>query len=427
MALTILPPKGSFIRNVFTLMTGTVVAQAIPIMASPILTRLYNPEEFGSLALFSAVASMIGVIATGRYELAIMLPQEEEEAINLVGLSLAITLCLSTITFLVVAAFNREIANLLGNPNFSIWLFAIPVTVFLTGLQNTFNYWFNRKKRYAKLSLCRITQSSVNVSANIGMGVAGWQKSGLIGGLLIGQSFSTAYLVWQAWRRDRSKSRLVNKSLMAKTARTYKDFPTINSLHAFSDMLQNNGVIFLLSSFFGPSILGFYFLSVRILKTPLMFIGSSVAQVFYQKATETFNAGGNLQGLVKKTMFSLMAIAFPIFLLILFLAPYLFSHIFGKEWREAGFYSQILAPWFFLNFIFSPITQIPIIVNRQKMGFMITSIGNLLILISIFYGGFIAKDIYLGLYLLSTILSVYMICFAFWLYKAAGQVSKIIP
>jgi O-antigen/teichoic acid export membrane protein len=82
-----LKPKSEFSRNVLTLMTGTTIAQAIPIAISPILTRIYTPEDFGVFALYMSVVSIVSVVATGRYELAIMLPKKDEDAINIVTLS----------------------------------------------------------------------------------------------------------------------------------------------------------------------------------------------------------------------------------------------------------------------------------------------------------------------------------------------------
>ena len=67
-------------------MTGTSLAQAIPIIISPILTRIYTPEDFGLLALFLSITNIIGSVANGRYELAIMLPKEDEDAINIAAL-----------------------------------------------------------------------------------------------------------------------------------------------------------------------------------------------------------------------------------------------------------------------------------------------------------------------------------------------------
>jgi O-antigen/teichoic acid export membrane protein len=81
-----LKPKSEFGRNVLTLMTGTTIAQSIPVAITPILTRLYTPEDFGLLAVFVALTAILGSIANGRYELAIMHPEKDEESINIAAL-----------------------------------------------------------------------------------------------------------------------------------------------------------------------------------------------------------------------------------------------------------------------------------------------------------------------------------------------------
>ena len=147
-----LKPKSEFNRNVLTLMTGTTIAQAIPIAISPILTRIYTPEDFGMFALYMSIASIIAIVATGRYELAIMLPKKDEDAINIVALSIIISFFVSFISLLIVFIFNTQITNILGNPEISIWLYFIPLTVLLTGIYQSFNYWSNRKKQYKRLA-----------------------------------------------------------------------------------------------------------------------------------------------------------------------------------------------------------------------------------------------------------------------------------
>ena len=79
---------GKFAKNVLTLLTGSTIAQAIPIAVSPILTRLYTPEDFGILALFLAIVSFIAIVFTGQYESAIILPEKYEDVINIFFLSL---------------------------------------------------------------------------------------------------------------------------------------------------------------------------------------------------------------------------------------------------------------------------------------------------------------------------------------------------
>jgi O-antigen/teichoic acid export membrane protein len=191
-----LKPKSEFSRNVLTLMTGTTIAQAIPIAISPILTRIYTPEDFGVFALYIAITVIVSVIATGRYELAITLPKKDEDAVNIVALSIIITFFVSVLSFLVVFFLNAKITHLLKNQEISSWLYLVPLTVFFTGIYQSFNYWSNRKKQYKRLSISRVAQSGVTGTSNLTMGFLGFGSSGLILGGLIGQLLATTIL----WR-----------------------------------------------------------------------------------------------------------------------------------------------------------------------------------------------------------------------------------
>ncbi|HIB85036.1 MAG TPA: translocase, partial [Chromatiaceae bacterium] len=186
-----LKPKSEFSHNVITLMTGTTLAQAIPIAISPILTRLYTPEDFGVLALYMAVTALVSAIATGRYELAIMLPKNDVDAANIVALTITVTSMISLVTLSVVMIYNTEITLLLGNPEISNWLYIVPLTVFLTGVYQSLNYWSNRKKHYKRLSTSRVLQSGTGAGASLSMGGAGFSSGGLIIGQIVGQSVAT--------------------------------------------------------------------------------------------------------------------------------------------------------------------------------------------------------------------------------------------
>ncbi|MDD3506007.1 MAG: oligosaccharide flippase family protein, partial [Sulfurimonas sp.] len=183
-----LKPKSEFSKNVLTLMTGTTIAQAIPIAISPILTRIYTPEDFGVFALYVAIASILSVIATGRYEMAIMLPKKDEDAVNIVALSIIISFFVSFISLVIVFIFNAKITNILGNPEISNWLYFIPITVLLTGVYQSFNYWSNRKKQYKRLAISRVVQSGSTATTNLGMGFGQMGSSGLILGQVLGLS-----------------------------------------------------------------------------------------------------------------------------------------------------------------------------------------------------------------------------------------------
>ncbi|MBF4218060.1 lipopolysaccharide biosynthesis protein, partial [Vibrio anguillarum] len=123
----------SFSKNVLTLMTGTGIAQAIPIAIIPILTRMFSPEDFGLLALYAACVSILGVVATGRYEIAIMLPKDDEDARLLLQLSMLVALFFSLLISIPISIWNAQIARFLGNEDIAVWLYLVPVSVLFTG------------------------------------------------------------------------------------------------------------------------------------------------------------------------------------------------------------------------------------------------------------------------------------------------------
>ena len=128
------PPKPSaFATDVLKLVTGTTFAQIIAVLASPLLTRLYGPEAFGFLALFTSITSIIGVIACMRYELAIMLPKTDEEAANRLGSSPP---CVAVVSGLTVPALyfgGDALLSLLRAPEPGSYLILVSPFVFAGG------------------------------------------------------------------------------------------------------------------------------------------------------------------------------------------------------------------------------------------------------------------------------------------------------
>ena len=219
-------------------MTGSIIAQAIPIAISPILTRIYTPEDFGIFALYMSIASIFATFATGRYELAIMLPKKDEDAANILFLSLMITFVVSFVSFIIILLFNQEIVSFLESPSLSNWLYIIPSSVILTGLYQSFNYWNNRKKQYKRLAVSRVTQSAVTGSTNLGMGFSGFGVSGLIVGGLAGQGVSTSVLGRFIWKNDRKMFHDLNKIKFIALMKKYKKFPLLNLPNAVIDSFR---------------------------------------------------------------------------------------------------------------------------------------------------------------------------------------------
>ena len=378
--------KSEFSRNVLTLMTGTVIAQAIPIAISPILTRIYTPEDFGLFAFYMAIASIISVIATGRYELAIMLPEKEEDALNIAALSGLITVFVSLISFTVIFVFNHQIVLWIEKPEVSNWLYLIPLSVLVTGLYQSFNYWHNRSKNYKVIAKNRIIQSGITGLSQSGLGLINTGVGGLIFGGLAGQSLACSYLARKVYVDDKRYFRCLNLGRINILAKKYINFPKIDVPTTLINIASSQMPNILLTSLYSPVIAGYYYLTQRVLQAPITLISSSVLDVFKQRASEDYKRLGNAKQIYKKTFLALMLMGGMPLIILFFIVEDMFALVFGEAWRVAGTYAQILLPALFLRFMANPLSFMFYVAEKQLWNLMGMSILFLLVTMSFFLG-----------------------------------------
>ena len=442
--------KSEFSRNVATLMTGSTFAQLIPLLLMPLISRLFSPEEFGFFAFYLSLVSFFLVISSGRYELAILLPKEDSDAINILALSFSILLGITVFLLAVLLVFEKNIQEIMNKPELNDWLVFIPLCIFSASGYRILTYWSNRKKRFKNTSFSVVTQATMrsatlftggllrnnffgNSESTIGFfktimkksssvptGVSSVGLGSFIVSYLVGFTLSFVYLLTGFLKKDSSVLKEIKMKKMKELAKKHDKFPKINSLHALTDELKNGGVTFIISYLFSDIILGFYSMTFRVLRAPLSVIGNSFSQVFLQKAAAMHANNENLLPLIKTTVKKLSLIALPIFIPILLFGPHLFSFILGGDWVIAGEYAQYLTPWLFLNFVVSPVLQVAMILEKQKEIFMLALIGNLIIIVSILMGGYFFNDITKGFILLSFLQLFYY----YFLYKWVLNISQ---
>lgn len=414
--------QSEFIKNIATLMGGTAIAQAIPLLLSPILSRLYTPEDFGIFALFMSITTLIGVISTGRYELAIMLPEKQKSAYNIMALCLLFTLAISILTLILILLLIDPIVVFFEEPKVRIWLYFIPIVVFFLGVYQTLNYWSTRNKTFNRNANSRISQSSVTASGQLGFRLFQSGAGGLILGYILGIVTAALVLGWKIIRDiPQIKKELSIKEIKENTFK-YRNFLRINTPNAFIDSLQENGIIYLIMYFFTKQILGSYSFGLRILKAPVGLVGNAIFQVSYQKAAEAYNSGQNLQPIIKRIVRNLFLLGLPVFSILFIYTPEIFSFVFGARWHEAGEFAQILVPWIFLNFLANPVSFIAIVVNKQKEAMYLSIASFFAKAISIIIGG-ISGNYYLSFILLSASGSLLMIFALIWYYNIANTKS----
>jgi len=394
--------KSEFGRNVVTLMTGTAIAQAIPIAVSPILTRLYSPSDFGVFAVYMAVTAVLSVIATGRYEQVVMLPQKDEDAANVVVLSLIVSTLFSLILLLIVVIWNSPITALLGNSEISGWLYLIPFSVLSMGAYNTFTYWLNRKKCFRAMSANRIMQGSVTASGQV---FGGFWKTGPIG-LIVSYVVGWIPAIYFAARSYNYKDYPISVSSVIAHAKLYKNYPVFSAPGALLDCASVQAPVFFLTKGYETATVGFFSLAMRVLAAPASIISTSIGQVFFQKISALIHTDREkIPAEVLNTAKKLTVIAALIFLPFIIFGGDIFGFIFGEKWRIAGDYLIILAPALFVRFIGSPLSNIFLATGNVRlctlwqMLYFISSIIVMCILIGssikLFLIGFVINEIVL--------------------------------
>ncbi|MGE4511693.1 MAG: lipopolysaccharide biosynthesis protein [Sulfurimonadaceae bacterium] len=414
--ITKLKPKSEFSKNVLTLMTGTTIAQAIPIAISPILTRIYTPEDFGVLALFVAITAIFGSIANGRYELAIMLPKKDEDAINIFALGFIIVSCLSLFLLVLVIFFNDYFTNLLGNDEIGFWLYFIPLTVFFTGLWNILNYFNNRRKNYKDLRNATILKSIVSAVVQLSIGFVKQGPTGLITATIVPQFLANTRLLKNIFK-DKILISKISKVKVIALAKRYRDFPKFSSWAALANSSSQNLTNILISAFFGITTLGFYSLVYRVLGIPTTLIGSSIGQVFFQQASHVKHSNKNVMNIFVSTLKKLIILSMLLYIPLFFVVSDVFTLVFGEKWSIAGEYAQLLLPFLMIKFIVSPLTAINQIYLKNK-NVMIWQFGLIGIYMSIlFFGNMLQLEFITVLILFSTVISSYYIFHLFLLHS----------
>lgn len=415
--------KSEFNRNILTLLTGSSVSQAIPILASPVIARLYAPQDFGNFALYLSIVAILGAVATGMYEASIVLPEKEGDAINLLGLSILIATFLTIIAFVISFIIKTYFSESINNKVLLNWIYVFPLSIFISGYYQTFSNWALRKKEFKRIALNKISQNSLVVSGNIGGGFLQLGLLSFIWSSIVGQVGALIFLIINCIKKDNINWKAINKSDIIKNSIIYRDFPRINMFHVLGDTVQASILVFVISVFWGGNILGYYAFMMRILRTPLNIIGTSISQVFYQTASDTYNNCGDIHGLLIKTLKNLFLISIPIFTSLILFAPYAFDFLFGYKWAIAGTYSQILAAWLFFNFIYSPVSQLPIILGKQKKYFLIGLSYNLLILLIVIVTGYLKFDIKYSFGILSITMSIFLLITIVWIIKISRNIK----
>lgn len=357
-------PKSGLARKVAQVASGAVIGQAAVILASPLLSRLYDPSDFGLFATYFAVVSLLTPAVSMRIPLAIVVPKLDAEAHDIVRLVLVTTLGGVVLLEGLVWLVGPDLLATLNAAGLRGLLWLAPIAAFLGANQESASYWAIRHERFGRVATTRGLMGITKASSQVAMGfVKGISVMGLILGDLVGRVVAIVAL----WFRGGLSLRRASESSLVTLAKRYKSFALFSGPAAILNSTGRQLTPLLIAAYFGMEVAGWFGLAQRVVAVPLALLGQAIAQVYIgavgRLAREDPKA---LLRLYRRISLKLLLIGAVPLGLVAAGGPPLFELVFGPEWGEVGVYVRLLIVMYIIQFVVFPLSQTLNVLERQS-------------------------------------------------------------
>lgn len=355
-------PQSGTSRGSAILALGAAASQALMLAAAPILTRLYAPDEFGILAVFMALLGLIGAVASLRYQCAVPFPKTDEEAAPLLSLGFGIVMIVGGLSLAVSLAFGQTLARMLGTLTLAPFFWLLTVSIVLVGIYELLHYWALRRHAYEALAKTHVTRSALLVAVQLGG--AGFGPISLLLGQATSQLVGVISLFWWVVLDRMSLIRAVRRSDILDAAVRYRRFPMFDTFYSLLGVFAAQMPALLLTGFFGPAAAGLFALTQRVLAAPIVLVGDPVNNAFFAAVPDA-QRQGMLGEKVTRLHATMVEIATPVALAVMFAGPEVFAVVFGGAWRNSGGFAQWMALALYTQFLSGPLSSVFYALERQ--------------------------------------------------------------
>jgi lipopolysaccharide exporter len=355
-------------RQVLTLLAGTGLAQLVSLCAIPVLTRFYSPESFGLLGLFMGCVSVLGNVATLRYELAILLPEEQRDAAAVFAVCLPVVMLVALATLLGVAFGREPLAAALGQPQLAPLLWWLPLSVLAFGTFQALNFWATRAAHFREVGSMQVLRSVAAAIIQLGGAAAGAAAWFLVAGQTGAHTIAALEWLRRTWTRDAAVLKPgFEPARMRAAAHRFRGFPLQGSPQVLINSISQTLPLFLLGMLFSPQIAGFYVLAQRVLEAPSQLLSSSFRQALMPRYARAIASGSRLAPEFARTTRFLFVLGLPALPLLYFFGEQLFAMAFGAEWQTAGTFAGWLVLVLVLDLATPPATSLLVALERQRL------------------------------------------------------------
>lgn len=355
-------------RGVLAIAGGAAGGQLVAVAASPILTRLYSPEDFGVFSVLLSITVTLGSIGALRYELAVVLPESDRDALSLVFVGLVSAAAIAVLGTVAVAFLGSDVAGAFGQTALMPWLWFVPAMSALMASYLLMNQVAVRQRRYAASGRRVFLQSSIGAVGQIGLGATGFGAGGLLAGFGLGQLAASASLLRGSGMGAGVARAALSRHSLRAVAKRYRRFPLILAPSGLINVLGLQAPILLMAYLYGPAVAGWLGMTQRVLAIPMALVGAAIGTVYVGELSRAWRADPRrAEAMFLRSTRILSLVAVPITIGLVVLGPWLFSFAFGSEWAESGEYARALAIALAAQLVVSPLSQTLIVTEHQGL------------------------------------------------------------
>jgi O-antigen/teichoic acid export membrane protein len=361
-------PRSDFWNNVMTVLAGAAGAQALPLLAAPLLTRMCTPAEMGAFSVWLGVITVASTAATLRVETAMVLDHEKRQQILCFSV-VAWCAAVSALALTLLMAAGRALGLPAVRDMSWFELLTVGAGTWLTAYTQTMLAYAASHKRFGDAAKARILRAAVVAVSQLALLYIGLESGALLAGQLIGLLAG----LWAAQlllSPPAARIRLTLDHEQRSYLMRHRDFWRYSLPSSLLNALVGQLPLFMIGINYGALAAGLFALTQRVLSAPTAFIAASILEVFKRQAVQEFESLGHCREVYRATFKALVLLALAPSLVLLLFSPQLFSWVFGPDWRQAGELARILSPLCFLNFVASPLSYVFFVAGKQKLELM---------------------------------------------------------
>ena len=359
--------RGSrLIKEAATLVSGNVLAQVITLAAYFVLTRIYTPDDYGLFNIFYSYIEVLIIFSTCKYELAIVVADNEQEAAAVSRFALRLNAIVSL--FLLSVALLLWLTGLLpGNMAQLGWMvLLIPPMVFFCGTSRVYSFLYNRFHRYATIAVSDTVNAGSGALLKVVLGLLGFSQSGMPIGTVLGQAAANINYRLKLHQLQLSKATAEESKAVA---RKHRNFPFFVATKDFINTFASNLPFLWAALYFERAEGGLFGLALTFTMQPTNILSVAFERVLYARTAETVREGLPLMHLIRRFLLPLVAVAVPVCVLAGFVAEPLFVFLFGDRWEGCGIFVQTLLPLALATLCCNSLMFIPNVFSTQRTEF----------------------------------------------------------